>query len=155
MIGGCIVQPALTASTEENRPLRRRKRLPLAFLIGGGAIAAAVIYLIYANTQANAQYYMTINELKGCSTCTIQAVRVEGLVQAGSIVRDDQKQLVNFVITEGVQTLPVTYTGVVPDIFRNGAQVVVEGHYSGQGAFQAQTLLTKCPSKFTSTTPTS
>jgi cytochrome c-type biogenesis protein CcmE len=154
------VQPALTASAEGNntqhRPVRRRRRLSLPFLFAGIAILAALAYLIYANTQANAQYYMTINELKGCSTCGIESVRVEGVVQAGSIVRDDQQQQVKFVITEGAQTLPVTYTGVVPDIFRNGAQVVVEGHYSSQSNFlQAQTLLTKCPSRFTSATPTS
>jgi cytochrome c-type biogenesis protein CcmE len=74
-------------------------------------------------------------------------------VQANSIVRNDQAHLINFVITDGSQTMPVTYTGIVPDIFRAGAQVVVEGRYSGQGAFQAQTLLTKCPSKFQSATP--
>jgi cytochrome c-type biogenesis protein CcmE len=154
--GGCIVQPALTVTTDtdENKPLRRRKRFPLAFLLGGIAILAAVIYLVYANTQANAVYYMTVNELKSCTTCTAQSVRVAGVVQPGSIVRDDQKELIRFVIAAGGQALPVTYTGVVPDIFRPGIEVVVEGHYSGQGPFQAQTLLAKCPSKFQSATPT-
>jgi len=150
------VQPALTVTTDtdENKPLRRRKRFPLGFLLGGIAILAAVIYLVYANTQANAVYYMTVNELKNCTTCTTQSVRVAGVVQPGSIVRDDQKELIRFVIAAGGQALPVTYTGVVPDIFRPGIEVVVEGHYSGQGPFQAQTLLAKCPSKFQSATPT-
>jgi cytochrome c-type biogenesis protein CcmE len=151
------VQPALTVpenEAQEIKSTRPRKRLPLSFVVAGIAILAAVIYLVYANTQANAVYYMTIPELKHCAICTVQTVRVEGIVQAGSIVRDDQAHLINFVITDGSQTLPVAYTGIVPDIFRGGAQVVVEGHYSGQGAFQAQTLLTKCPSKFQSATPT-
>ncbi len=150
------MQPALTVTTDtdENKPLRRRKRFPLGFLLGGIAILAAVIYLVYANTQANAVYYMTVNELKNCTTCTTQSVRVAGVVQPGSIVRDDQKELIRFVIAAGGQALPVTYTGVVPDIFRPGIEVVVEGHYSGQGPFQAQTLLAKCPSKFQSATPT-
>jgi cytochrome c-type biogenesis protein CcmE len=82
-------------------------------------------------------------------------VRVAGVVEAGSIVHDDTKQLVTFVIDDGKQRLPVAYSGVVPDIFRPGIQVVVEGHYSGQGAFQAQTLLAKCPSKFEAATPPS
>jgi cytochrome c-type biogenesis protein CcmE len=150
------VQPALTVpeNAQEIKSTRPRKRLPLSFVVAGIAILAAVIYLVYANTQANAVYYMTIPELKHCAICTVQTVRVEGVVKAGSIVRDDQAHLINFVITDGSQTLPVAYTGIVPDIFRGGAQVVVEGHYSGQGAFQAQTLLTKCPSKFQSATPT-
>src|SRR5437660_7295823 len=125
------MQPALAAPTEEKIPSRRRKRLPLSFIIGGLAILAAVIYLVYANTQANAVYYMTVSELRNCSTCTTQSVRVAGVVQAGSIVREDQRQLVHFVITEGGQSLAVNYSGVVPDIFGPGIQVVVVGYYSG------------------------
>jgi cytochrome c-type biogenesis protein CcmE len=135
--------------------LRPRKRLPLGFIIGAVAILAAVIYLVYANTQANAVYYLTVSELKACTTCTAQSVRVAGVVQAGSVVRDDQKQLLTFVITQGSQSLSVTYSGIVPDIFRPGIEVVVEGHYTGQGPFQAQTLLAKCPSKFQAATPAS
>src|SRR2546428_8118367 len=101
------MQPALAAPTEEKIPSRRRKRLPLSFILGGMAILAAVIYLVYANTQANAVYYMTVSELRNCSTCTTQSVRVAGFVQAGSILRDDQRQLVHFWITEGGQSLAV------------------------------------------------
>jgi cytochrome c-type biogenesis protein CcmE len=139
-----IVQAAITPP----------KRLPLSFMLAGIAILGAVLYLVFANTQANAVYYMTVPELKHCTTCTVQAVRVAGVVEAGSVVRNDARQMLNFTITDGKQLLPVTYTGVVPDIFRPGIQVVVEGHYTGQGPFQAQTLLAKCPSKFQSATPT-
>ena len=144
--------PLLGARRADDKP--KRRRLPVSFLIGGVAILAAVIYLIFANTQASAVYYMTVSELKHCTTCTTQSVRVAGIVQQGSIVQDDQKQLMNFVITQGGEALPVTYNGVVPDIFRPGIEVVVEGHYTGQGPFQAQTLLAKCPSKFQAATPT-
>ncbi|MBV9708259.1 MAG: cytochrome c maturation protein CcmE, partial [Chloroflexi bacterium] len=96
--------------------------------------------------------YLTVSELRHCTICTVQSVRVAGVVQDGSIVRDDQRELISFVMNDGKQSLPVAYTGVVPDIFRPGIQVVVEGHYSGQGPFQAQTLLAKCPSKFTTST---
>ena len=149
------MQPALTVPQPESKALPPRKRIPLGFIIGGVAILAAVIYLVYANTQANALYYMTVSELKSCTTCASQSVRVAGVVQAGSIVRDDHKQLITFVITQGGQSLPVTYSGIVPDIFRPGVEVVVEGHYTCQGPFQAQTLLAKCPSKFQAATPTS
>ncbi len=144
-------------SDEEQRvrrePGRRKRKVPLAFIIGGVVILAAVIYLISANTTANAIYYMTVSELKHCTTCTTQAVRVEGTVQKGSISRDDTMNGLQFVLSDGSQSMTVTYSGVVPDIFSVGMQVVVEGHYSGQGAFQAQTLLTKCPSKFQAATP--
>ena len=148
------MKPALAAPTEEKESLRPRGRLPLSFIIGGLAILAAVMYLVYANTQANAVYYMTVSEMKNCTTCMTQSVRVAGVVQQGSVVRDDQKQLVSFTITQGGQQLAVMYNGVVPDIFRPGIEVVVEGHYTGHGPFQAQNLLAKCPSKFQAATPT-
>ena len=153
------MQPALTASTEQSlvgRP--RKRRFPLSFLLAGIAILGAILYLVYANTQANAVYYMTVPELKHCTTCATQSVRVAGYVQAGSIKRDNRTQSISFVIEDGQQTLPVVYSGVVPDIFRAGVQVVVEGHYDSQARagnqpFQAQTLLAKCPSKFQSASP--
>ncbi|HLI89774.1 MAG TPA: cytochrome c maturation protein CcmE [Ktedonobacteraceae bacterium] len=148
------MQSAVTVKSDEPEVVPpHKRRLPLSFILAGIAILGAVIYLVYANTQTNAVYYMTVSELKHCTICTTQAVRVAGVVQAGSIVRNDQSDSIRFVINDGHQTLPVTYSGVVPDIFRPGIQVVVEGRYSGQGPFQAQTLLAKCPSRFQSATP--
>ena len=132
---------------------RRRKRLPISFILGGLAILGAVIYLIYANTQANAAFYLTVSELKSCTTCAAQSIRVAGVVQAGSVVNNEQNQQISFVIADSGKSLPVVYSGIVPDIFGPGITVVVEGHYTGTGPFQAQTLLTKCPSKFQAATP--
>src|SRR5579864_3672216 len=90
---------------------RRRKRLPISFILGGLAILGAVIYLIYANTQANAAFYLTVPELKSCTTCAAQSVRVAGVVQAGSVVNNEQSQQVRFVIAGSGQSLPVVYSG--------------------------------------------
>jgi cytochrome c-type biogenesis protein CcmE len=148
------MRSVVSKSQEEEKPLPRRHRsLPISFILGGLAILGAVIYLVYANTQANAVYYFTVSELKHCSICSSQSVRVAGVVQAGSIVHNDQQQQIRFVISDGGHTLPVVYSGIVPDIFRPGITVVVEGHYTGQSPFQAQTLLAKCPSKFQAATP--
>lgn len=144
-----------TASEERSEERRPRRRLPWSLALAGVVILVAVGYLIFANTQANASYDMTVSQLHQCSSsCTSQSVRVEGTVQRGSIQRSDATQRLSFVISDGHQSLSVVYTGVVPDIFNAGIQVVVEGHYSSQGPFQASTLLTKCPSKFTAATPT-
>jgi len=149
------VQPAIDTVHAEraSHAPQRKKRVPLSFLLAGIAILGAIAYLVFINTQASAVYYMTVTELHSCTVCTTQLVRVAGVVRAGSIVHDDATQRVSFVIDDGKATLPVSYSGVVPDIFRAGIQVVVEGKYSGQGAFQAQTLLAKCPSKFQAATP--
>ena len=143
----------LEDQSAENVLPRRKKRWPLSFILGGLVILAAVGYLIFANTQISATYDMTVSELKQCTNCATQIVRVEGVVQKGSIQRNDTMQQLAFVIADSKQSLPIIYKGVVPDIFSVGIQVVVEGHYNGQGTFQAQTLLTKCPSKFTTATP--
>lgn len=158
------MQPTDTFTTEEEqdeklaqpslrRHPRKRKRLRLSFLFAGIAILGAIIYLVASNTQASAVYYMTVSELRSCKTCVTQDVRVAGVVQSG-YTRNDAQQTISFVITEGSQKLPVTYTGVVPDIFAPGITVVVEGYYTGSGPFKAQTLLAKCPSKFQAATPT-
>lgn len=148
------MQTALELAVEEQQPrTRRKRRLPISFALGGLAILGAVIYLVIANTQANAVYYMTVSELKSCKTCATQSVRVAGVVQAGSVVNNDANQQMSFTIADGSQSLNVVYSGIVPDIFRPGITVVVEGLYSGHGPFQAQTLLAKCPSKFQSATP--
>src|SRR6184192_1778084 len=98
---------------EERKPLRPRKRLPLSFILGGLAILGAVIYLVYANTQANAVYYMTVSELRHCTTCSAQSVRVAGIVQKGSVLRNDAKQQISFMIADGSgsQPLSVVYSG--------------------------------------------
>jgi len=148
------IRPSSTETTaEDQRPHRRR--LPWSFALAGLVILGAVAYLIFANTQSNAAYDMTVSQLRQCSGCASQAVRVEGTVLKGSIQRDESTQRLAFAISDGSQSLSVVYMGVVPDIFNAGIQVVIEGHYTGQhAAFQAQTLLTKCPSKFTAATPT-
>ena len=147
------MQTALDLSTEEQQPrARRKRRLPISFMLGGLAILGAVIYLVIANTQASAVYYMTVSELKSCTKCATQSVRVAGVVQ-NSVINDNANQQIHFTIADGSQTLQVVYSGIVPDIFRPGITVVVEGLYTGQGPFQAQTLLAKCPSKFQSATP--
>ena len=148
------MQTVESKTQEEEAPSpRRKRRLPIPFIMGGLVILGAVIYLVYANTQADAVYYFTVPELQHCSICSTQSVRVAGEVQAGSIIYNDQQEQIRFVIADSGHSLPVVYNGVVPDIFRPGITVVVEGHYTGQGPFQAQTLLAKCPSKFQTATP--
>lgn len=139
---------------EQKKAARPRKRVPFSFMLAGIAIIGAIIYLVYANTQTSALYYLTVPELRHCTDCVTRSVRVSGVVLNKSVVQSAKSQSISFTITDSNQTLPVTYSGVVPDIFQAGVQVVVEGHYTGSGPFQAQTLLTKCPSKFQSATPT-
>ena len=130
-------------------PAPRRRRMRWSFVVAGVAIAGAILYLVLANTGATAEYYMTISQLRACSSCSSRTVRVSGFVLANTIVKNTSTQVVRFAITDAKATaMPVTYSGVVPDIFQSGAQVVVEGRLESNGVFSAENLLTKCPSKF-------
>lgn len=145
-----LVESDVGAPQTARRPARRKA--PWGFLIAGVAIIAAVVYLVVANTGASAEYYMTIHQLRSCSSCAGQTVRVAGFVAPAGLVKDDATQTVRFIITDNTLTMPVVYRGIVPDAFKAGAQVVVEGTYA-RGVFQASTVLAKCPSKFQAATP--
>lgn len=78
-----------------------------------------------------------------------KTIRIGGLVEAGSIQHVDGKPLeITFVVTDLKDTLRVNYTGIVPDLFRDGQGVVAEGKLSAAGQFTAQTLLAKHDEKY-------
>ena len=125
------------------------KKKNLKFLIGGLAVAAVVVYLAVSGAREGMLYYLTVSEFNGkVSTLGDQGVRVSGKVVKGTIQKDSTNLDVDFIITDGKEQLPVSYHGIIPDIFGDGIEVVVEGKYLSGGSFQATSLLTKCPSKF-------
>jgi cytochrome c-type biogenesis protein CcmE len=114
------------------------------------AVAGCAAYLIYTATGTSAEYYQTVSEVKAHRSTG--DVRVLGVVQDG-IQRSNGGLDVRFTAAEGGQSLPVVYHGTLPDIFRPGISVVVEGRMGADGVFHARTLLAKCPSRFSSTQP--
>ena len=117
------------------------------FLIGGLIVLATVGYLIYAAARGSTAYYMTIGELAGQGSPP-QSVRVVGNVIGESILWEPRDLRLQFEITDGSGRLPVIYNGARPDMFRDEAEVVVEGKLSPDGTFEARTMLLKCPSKY-------
>ncbi|HJX12791.1 MAG TPA: cytochrome c maturation protein CcmE [Dehalococcoidales bacterium] len=121
------------------------------FLIGGIIVVAAIGYLSFMGLSSAATYYYEVNEvLAQADSLQGENVRVHGSVEAGSIVSEAQNTRLKFTLkdyeTEG--SLPVVYAGVVPDTFKDDAEVVVEGRLEAGGVFRAHTLLAKCPSKY-------
>src|SRR5260370_19894801 len=92
----------------------RRRRVPWSFVVAGVAIAGAVLYLVLANTSASAEYYLTIHELRACTTCASRAVRVAGIVAPNSVVRDDKTQQIRFAINDQSETMSVEYGRGLP-----------------------------------------
>ncbi len=112
-------------------------------------VAGCVGYLIYAASGGSAEYYLTVTELRSHTGSGI--VRVAGVVQ-DDVQKSDGGLRVMFTEKDGTASVPVDYTGTLPDIFKPGITVVAEGRLGNDGVFHARTLLAKCPSRF-STTP--
>ena len=118
------------------------------FLIGGLIVFLAIGYLAFTGFRGSATYYYTVSEfVTQGNSIDGRNVRINGQVVAGSVEQEVKSQTLRFTITEGAQNLPVVYHGVVPDAFKTGIEVVVEGHLD-LGIFQANSILTKCPSKY-------
>jgi cytochrome c-type biogenesis protein CcmE len=118
-------------------------------LIAVSLVAVALGYLIYTASRSNLVYYYEIAEARA-SVQPHQQVRLSGDVVEGTIHRSGADPAVRFEIEDATRRnrLPVVYSGVVPDIFKPGIQVVVEGRFDEAGTFQAERLTAKCPSKY-------
>ena len=116
--------------------------------IPGVVVAACVGYLIYSASGGSSVYYLTVSQLR--TQAPAGDVRVAGVVQD-----DVQKSAgglhVTFTEKDATASLPVEYTGTLPDIFQPGITVVAEGRMGKDGIFHARTVLAKCPSRFSTT----
>ncbi len=127
------------------------------FIIGGIIVLAAIGFLSVRAFAGSATYYYDVAELaqKG-STVYGQSVKVRGFVDEGSVVKDVQGATLNFSLADESRAnkIPVSYQGVVPDTFKEGAELVCEGSLDKDGVFRATVLMPKCPSKYTPASPT-
>ena len=130
----------------------RKKNIQLLF--GGLLVTLGIIYLIYAAIQGSTVYYLTVEEfLEQQESLADEGIRIAGTVTNGSIQRQAASLEVTFAIRGDSEDLllPVRYKGAVPDIFQDGASVVIEGKYNREAnIFHAATLMTSCPSKYES-----
>lgn len=120
---------------------RKQKRLAI---IGGGVsfIIAAVLLVMFAFSQAVAYFYVP-GDLAKTHLAPGTRIRLGGLVEAGSVKRGDG-MTVSFSVTDTLDRVPVTYTGILPDLFREGQGVVAEGAFvAGSPVFVADTVLAK------------
>jgi cytochrome c-type biogenesis protein CcmE len=121
----------------------------LKFLIGGGVIAIAIIYLVFTATQSTAAYFFTVEELyaKGAAIYD-RNLRVSGKVTSDTIDFNSRDLVLRFqVVGESGQRLSVVFNGPKPDQLRPDAEAILEGRFDGH-EFSAQTLLLKCPSRY-------
>ena len=125
------------------------------FVAGGVLLVGVVGYLMVTGMKDSMTYYYTPVELvaKAASDPTLQdvGVKVGGRVVPGSVRYDQRTLELSFTLADietGRPMFPVHYQGALPDTFKEGRDVVVDGRYHSGGTFQAATLLTKCGSRY-------
>jgi cytochrome c-type biogenesis protein CcmE len=119
------------------RPWHKR-----AAIIGGGLAAVGIAAALVLNAlNSNIALYVTPSEVAAGKAPQGQAFRIGGLVKDGSLKRDNLT--VNFVVTDTVKEIPVAYTGILPDLFKEGRGAVVQGKLGADGRFIASEVLAK------------
>ncbi len=149
------------------------------FIAGGVLIFAAVAYLIISSTQASAEYFMTIKEVKAQESQIIgKSLRISGAVIGESINYDPETLTITFTVAhvsgdnaeieangglakvlhdavknQNTPRLDIVYNGPMPDLLKDEAQAIMTGHLETDGIFYADELLLKCPTKYEEAVP--
>ncbi len=120
---------------------RKKRRL---ILIGGGMLAlCAAAALVLVAFEENILFFYSPRDLAENHVPPGRAFRLGGLVEADSVVREAGGLTVAFEITDLSHSVPVAYTGILPDLFREGQGVVVLGKLGADGVFHADEVLAK------------
>ncbi|PCG10795.1 cytochrome c maturation protein CcmE [Sphingomonas ginsenosidimutans] len=124
----------------------KNQRLMLVVLALAALGAAAVLALSGLKDQA--AFFYAPSDVAGGLPAPDKAVRLGGMVQKASIRRAADGVSIAFVVTDGRATTPVTFSGIAPDLFREGSGVVAEGHFRPDASFAATNLLAKHDEKY-------
>jgi cytochrome c-type biogenesis protein CcmE len=117
----------------------RQKRL--ALIVGGIAVLGIAAYLILSAFQENLVFFFSPSDVAAAKAPKERAFRIGGLVEPGSVKREGV--LVRFRVTDTVNTIPVVYQGILPDLFKEGKGVVAQGKLASDGSFRASEVLAK------------
>ncbi|MBL8487076.1 MAG: cytochrome c maturation protein CcmE [Rhodocyclaceae bacterium] len=117
----------------------RQKRI--ALILGGLATLGVAAALVLNALNSNIALYVTPSEVAEGKAPKEKAFRVGGMVKEGSIRRDNLT--VHFVVTDTAKDIPVAYTGILPDLFKEGKGAVVQGKLGSDGLFTATEVLAK------------
>ncbi|MGE5739907.1 MAG: cytochrome c maturation protein CcmE [Betaproteobacteria bacterium] len=112
--------------------------------IGAGLLALGVAVALVLNAfQSNLVFFFTPSQVVAKEAPQVRAFRIGGLVEPGSLKRDTNSLTVQFRVTDTAQSIPVTYTGLLPDLFKEGKGVVAQGKLGPDGSFHATEVLAK------------
>jgi len=121
------------------KPRHRR----FAWIAAGLAAIGIAIALVLSAFQSNLVFFFSPTQVAAHEAPQGRAFRIGGLVEAGSLVRDADSLTVHFRVTDTARTIPVVYTGLLPDLFKEGKGVVAQGTLGPDGTFRATEVLAK------------
>ncbi|MFZ5511239.1 MAG: cytochrome c maturation protein CcmE [Pseudomonadota bacterium] len=119
----------------------RHKRA--ALIVGGLAALGIAAALVLNAFQSNLVFFFTPTQVAAGEAPRDRTFRIGGLVEAGSVKRAADGLTVQFVVTDTAKQIPVAYTGILPDLFREGKGVVAQGKLGTDGMFVASEVLAK------------
>ena len=119
----------------------RHKRL--TFIVAGLAGLVVAVVLIANAFRSNLVFFFSPTDVHANQAPVNSDFRLGGMVQEGSLKREDDGLTVHFVVTDTNKTVDVTFTGILPDLFREGQGVVAQGRLGEGGTFMAKEVLAK------------
>ena len=119
---------------------RTKRALWIAAGVAGLGVATALVLNAF---QSNLVFFFTPSQVASNEAPRDRTFRVGGMVETGSVVRDKDALTVRFKVTDTARTIPVVYTGILPDLFREGKGVVAQGRIGPDGIFRASEVLAK------------
>jgi cytochrome c-type biogenesis protein CcmE len=119
----------------------RHKRFVLIGVgIAGLALSASLVLSAF---QKNLVFFFTPSQVAANEAPVGKSFRIGGLVEKGSVKREADGVTVQFVVTDTAKSIPVSYRGILPDLFREGKGVVTQGKLGPDGRFRAEEVLAK------------
>lgn len=122
--------------------MKTRHKL-IALIIGGVATLGVATAFVLNAFQSNIVFFFTPTQVSAGEAPRERTFRIGGMVQTGSVQRQSDGLTVKFIVTDGAKNIPVNYTGILPDLFREGKGVVAQGRLEANGLFRADEVLAK------------
>ena len=119
----------------------RHKRM--ALIAGGIAVLGVAAALVLNAFQSNLVFFFSPSQVLAKEAPEGRMFRIGGMVETGSLKRQSDGLTVRFNVTDTARTVPVAYTGILPDLFREGKGVVAQGQLGADGVFHANQVLAK------------
>jgi cytochrome c-type biogenesis protein CcmE len=120
---------------------RRHKRI--GFIVAGLAGLGIAAALVLSAFQNNLVFFFSPTQVAAKEAPVDRAFRVGGLVESGSLKRENDGLTVRFTVTDTAKTVPVVYKGILPDLFKEGKGCVAQGRLGSDGVFYADQVLAK------------